>query len=218
VLATLFNPSSYFGIVLFLVLTGCGMPIPEEVAIVLAGVLSAEEKLYWGWALLACLVGAILGDSMMYLIGRQFGATKLTAHPRFAKLLGAEREKRFEDAIERHALKVMLAARFMVGVRGPVYLAAGAIRMPYRKFIMLDLVCASIVVSIVFGLSYLFGQGVLVWIRDAEKTFTIAVVLVSVIAAIYLYWNRKSLVKVVFGEKKPAEAPADPAAEKTGEN
>jgi membrane protein DedA with SNARE-associated domain len=217
VLATLFNPSSYFGIVLFLVLTGCGMPIPEEVAIVLAGVLSAEEKLYWGWALLACLVGAILGDSMMYLIGRQFGATNLAAHPRFAKLLGAEREKRFEDAIERHALKVMLAARFMVGVRGPVYLAAGAIRMPYRKFIMLDLVCASIVVSIVFGLSYLFGQGVLVWIRDAEKTFTIAVVLVSVIAAIYLYWNRKSLVKVVFGEKKTGEARPDSAAEKTGE-
>jgi membrane protein DedA with SNARE-associated domain len=205
VLATLFSPSSYFGIVLFLVLTGCGMPIPEEVAIVLAGVLSAEEKLYWGWALLACLVGALLGDSVMYLIGRQVGATRLSAHPRFAKLVGAEREKRFEEAIERHALKVMLAARFMVGVRGPVYLAAGAIRMPYRKFIMLDLICASIVVSIVFGLSYLFGQGVLVWIRDAEKTFTIAVVLVSVIAAIYLYWNRKSLFKAVFGEKKLGE-------------
>lgn len=217
-LATLFHPSSYLGIVIFLILTGCGMPIPEEVAIVLAGVLSAEEKLYWGWALLACLVGALLGDSVMYLIGRQVGATRLSAHPRFAKLVGAEREKRFEDAIERHALKVMLAARFMVGVRGPVYLAAGAIRMPYRKFILLDLICASIVVSIVFGLSYLFGQGVLVWIRDAEKTFTIAVVFVSIIAGIYLYWNRKSLFKAVFGDKQPDESKPETNEAKPSEN
>jgi membrane protein DedA with SNARE-associated domain len=55
-------------------------------------------------------------------------------------------------------------------------------------------------VSIVFGLSYLFGQGVLVWIRDAEKTFTIAIVLVSIIAAVYLYWNRKSFLKAIFGD------------------
>jgi membrane protein DedA with SNARE-associated domain len=206
VLATLFHPSSYFGIALFLILTGCGMPIPEEVAIVLAGVLSAEEKLRWELALAACLIGALLGDSVMYLIGRQFGATRLSNHPRFAKLLGAEREKRFEDAIERHALKVMLAARFMVGVRGPVYLAAGAIRMPYRKFIMLDLICATIVVSIVFGLSYLFGAGVLTWIRDAEKTFTVAVILVSIIAAIYIYWNRKGIAKAIFGDPPKSDS------------
>ena len=65
---------TYLGLFVVLMLCGLGMPIPEEVAIVLAGVLSAEEKLYWGWALLACLVGALLGDSVMYLIGRQVGA------------------------------------------------------------------------------------------------------------------------------------------------
>jgi membrane protein DedA with SNARE-associated domain len=90
--------------------------------------------------------------------------------------------------------------------------------MTYRKFIMLDLICASIVVSIVFGLSYLFGQGVLVWIRDAEKTFTIAIVLVSVIAGIYLFWNRKSLLKAFFGDMKPDEAKPKPAETKPSES
>jgi membrane protein DedA with SNARE-associated domain len=205
VLALLFHPSSYFGIVVFLILTGCGMPVPEEVAIVLAGVLSAEEKLYWGWALLSCLVGALLGDCVMYGIGRRFGETLLSAHPRLSKLLGAEREKRFEDAIERHAFKVMILARFMVGVRGPVYLAAGVIRMPFRKFILIDLICATLVVSLVFGLSYLFGAGVLNWIRDAEWTLTITIALVSLIAGVYLFWNRKSIAKAIFGEKKSGE-------------
>ena len=34
------------------------MPLPEEVAIVLAGVLSAQGHLHWQFALAACLVGA----------------------------------------------------------------------------------------------------------------------------------------------------------------
>ena len=49
------NPGSYLGIILFLMLTGCGLPIPEEVPIVLAGVLSAEGKLMPEWAFAACL-------------------------------------------------------------------------------------------------------------------------------------------------------------------
>jgi membrane protein DedA with SNARE-associated domain len=68
-IASLFHPSSYLGIVVFLVLTGCGMPVPEEVAIVLAGVLSAQGHLSAGPALVACLVGALLGDAIIYAIG-----------------------------------------------------------------------------------------------------------------------------------------------------
>ena len=53
---------SYLGIVIFLTLTGIGLPIPEEVAIVAAGVASKAGALAWYKALAACLVGALLGD------------------------------------------------------------------------------------------------------------------------------------------------------------
>ena len=45
---------SYLGIVLFLTLTGLGLPVPEEVPIVAAGVASRAEALDWWWALPAC--------------------------------------------------------------------------------------------------------------------------------------------------------------------
>ena len=187
VLASLFHPGSYFGIFVFLVLTGCGLPVPEEVAIVLAGVLSAQGKLLAGPALVACLTGALLGDCLIYAIGRRWGPSLLVAHPRFAKLLRADREKTFEEAVERHALKVLLAARFMVGIRGPVYLAAGAVRMPFRRFVMYDLLSVTIVVGGVFGLSYAYGDSVLQWIRHAELTVTGAVLAAAAVLAIYLY-------------------------------
>ena len=186
-LASLFHPGSYFGIFAFLVLTGCGLPVPEEVGIVLAGVLSSQGHLRPEPALVACLSGALLGDCLIYAIGRRWGPGLLVAHPRFAKLLKADREEKFEEAIERHAFKVLLLARFMVGIRGPVYLAAGAVRMPFRRFVMYDAIGVSIVVGGVFALSYAYGDAVLGWIRHAEMGVTITVLAVVAAVAVYLY-------------------------------
>src|SRR5690349_12116149 len=110
---------SYFGIALFLILTGCGLPIPEEVPILAAGVLSSNGKLEPWLAFASCLGGALIGDCVMYSIGHYFGHNLLKDHKWFAKLLSAEREEKFEFLIRRHGLKVLFVARFMVGVRSP---------------------------------------------------------------------------------------------------
>ncbi len=179
----------YFGIILFLVLTGCGLPIPEEVPIVLAGVLSSQGKLEPELAFAACLFGALLGDSVMYAIGYHFGHGLLAEHPKLGKFVGAEREEYFEQSIHRHGFKVMLLARFMVGVRGPVYLAAGVVRMPFRKFLLWDLVCATLVVGTFFGLSFAYGRQITELLRDAEKTLTLVVCAAGLFAT--LWWMRR---------------------------
>ncbi|MEX0641051.1 MAG: DedA family protein [Pirellulales bacterium] len=205
-IASLFHPSSYLGIVVFLVLTGCGLPLPEEVAIILAGVLSAQGHLHPGLAFAACLVGALLGDSIIYAIGHRWGHNLLSYHPRLAKLLGAEREKRFEEAIDQHALKVMLLSRFLVGVRAPVYLATGVIRLPFRRFLSYDLICATLVVGLFFGVSYLFGDNVARWVHDAEWTVTLVVVLVVLVVGLILYRRHRDVIyRVIFESKTPQD-------------
>ena len=179
----------YLGIILFLVLTGCGLPIPEEVPIILAGVLSSQGRMEPELAFAACLFGALLGDTVMYFIGYHFGHGLLAEHPKLGKFVGADREEEFEHAILRHGFKVMLLARFMVGVRGPVYLAAGTVRMPYRKFILWDLFCATVVVGMFFGLSYFYGEHITELIRDAEVTFTLIIFLI--VLSIVLWWMRR---------------------------
>ena len=180
----------YLGIILFLVLTGCGMPIPEEVAIIFAGVVSAQGHLRPELAVAACLIGALLGDSIMYAVGYRYGHRLMSEHPKLGKFVGAEREEYFERAIQRHGFKVMLLSRFMVGVRGPVYLAAGVIRMPYRRFILWDFICASLVVGTFFTLSYLYGRKIGEFIRDAEVTFTLIIGLIALIIGLG-WWRRR---------------------------
>jgi membrane protein DedA with SNARE-associated domain len=181
---------SYLGIIVVLVLTGTGLPIPEEVPIIAAGVASSVGTLHPWWAFLACLVGALLGDAVLYAIGYHFGRSLITRHPRFAHLLHADHEAKIEQMIRRHGLKVFFLARFMVGIRGPVYLTAGILRMSFRRFVLIDAFCATAVVGSFFGLSYAYGEQVAGWIRESEIGLTVLVAVAAVAVACVLLWRR----------------------------
>src|SRR3954453_22538704 len=205
-LASLLHPSSYLGFFLFIAATGCGMPIPEEAAIVVAGVLSSQNppQLDWRIAFAVCLAGAVVGDSFMYAIGYRWGHGIFTSHPRMAKLFASENEQQFQKAVEAHALKVMLLARFLVGIRAPVYVMTGVVRLPFRRFIVYDVISASLVVGVVFGLSYLFGEQVAGWVKHAETRATIVVVLIVIaVLSILYYRNRERVMEFVFGRETP---------------
>jgi membrane protein DedA with SNARE-associated domain len=182
---------SYLSIFFVLVLTGSGLPIPEELPIILAGVLSsgADPKLNCWLAFICCILGAIVGDCVMYFIGYHFGRPVLREHPWFARFVTPEREIQIEQKFREHGLKVFFIARFMVGIRSPVYLTAGILRVSFRRFLMIDLLCATVVVGTFFWLAYLFGETIAKWVKRAEFGFTIAVVLAIAVVATY-FWRR----------------------------
>lgn len=183
--------ASYLGFVAFLAMCGVGLPIPEEAPLVLAGVLSSHGDLNPPLAFIACLVGALLGDSVMYGIGRRCGHEFLTQHPMMARFVDVDKEEHFEHVVRRHGFKVLLLTRFLVGVRGPVYFAAGAARVPYLRFLAWDLVAASLVVGVVFSLAYFFGDRIAEWVSKAELVVTIVVVATVAVAG-YLFYRRRT--------------------------
>lgn len=215
------HPGSYFGFFAVIALTGCGLPLPEEAFVIFAGILAAQGNLHPSWAFAACVLGALVGDSAMYGIGYRFGHSLLLSHPKIGKLLGADHEQMFEKAIQRHGFKVLLLSRFMVGVRAPVYLAAGVVRMPYRRFLMWDLVCATSVVAAFFSLAYYFGDAIAHSLRRAEVAVTVAVLcVIGVIAFIALKrYRRRLLVKVIeSAEALPPDKTAARDSQREGTN
>lgn len=193
----LLEGGSYFGIVLFLALTGIGLPVPEEVPIVAAGVASRAGALHWYYALPACLLGAVLGDSLMYAVGRFFGAKILRDHPWWSGVLTPEREKTIEDLIQRHGIKAFFVARFLVGLRSPFYLTAGMLKVKYRWFLIADLLCASVVIGGFFGLSYYFGESISGLIRSAERGLTLAAISLAFLAVVAFFWFRKRRMQML---------------------
>jgi membrane protein DedA with SNARE-associated domain len=182
---------SYLGIILVLVLTGSGLPVPEEVPIVAAGIASSVGTLNPSWAFLSCLVGALAGDAVLYAIGYHFGRSLVTRHPRFAHLLHADREARIEQMIRKHEMKVFFLSRFMVGVRAPVFLAAGVLRIPFHRFVLMDAVCATTVVGTFFGLSYAYGDRLTGLLRQSEIALTVLVAIAACAALGFYLWRRR---------------------------
>lgn len=204
---TLLAPSSYLAITIVLILTGSGLPIPEEVPIVAAGILSANGTLDPLAAFLCCLIGAIVGDCLMYFIGYHFGRGVLREHRWWARFVTPEREAQIEQEFRRHGLKVFLVARFLVGLRSPVYLTAGILRVSFKRFFLIDLFCATAVVGTFYGLTFFFGKDIAKWIGRGEVLLTISVVIALVCIAIYL-WRRYRHRLIDTAETPARETPA----------
>ncbi len=200
---------AYVGIAVFLMLTGAGLPVPEEVFIIAAGVASSHYEELNPWlAMSACLFGALAGDCIMYWIGYHFGRSVLREHAWWARFVKPEREAQVERMINKHGLKVFFLARFLVGLRSPVYLSAGILRVPFRRFVMIDLFCATVVIGLFFSLSYRYGTAITGWIRGAEVGLWVIVVLVLIAVGVYYYyWRRRGRKQAQLGPK-PGESPS----------
>jgi len=210
----LLTHGSYLALVIVLILTGSGLPIPEEVPIIAAGVLAAQGTLDPWLALGWCIFGAIVGDCIMYWIGYHFGRGVLCEHPWWARFVTPHREAQIEVMFRRHGLKVFLVARFLVGLRSPVYLTAGILRVSFKRFLLIDLVCATAVVGTFFGLTYWFGQYIVQWVRTGEVLLTVAVVIALAVVGIWLWQRyRRKAARAIF--RPPQDRPPD-SAEDTG--
>jgi membrane protein DedA with SNARE-associated domain len=134
---------------------GLGVPIPEEIPILAAGVLAAEGVARWWIALPVALLGVLSGDVVLYWIGRHWGEHILDW--RIVRwVLSREREERFKAAYHRHGVKIVFVARHIAGVRAAAFLTAGIVRLPFGRFIAVDGGAALIGVPASFGIAFLF--------------------------------------------------------------
>lgn len=200
------GPGPYLIIVIYMVSTGLGLPWPEELAIVTVGVLASQEQLDPMLGLVSLLVGGLLGDILMYWVGYHFGMRVIREHPRIAKHLTPEREAAIEKKLMAHGIKVLFVSRFLIGIRGSVYITAGILKYPFRRFLIIDFFCATTVITLFYSLSYYFGDSILPLIQQGEITVTIILALVvAIILAIWWRKRRKHKKRVEEGIDPPDE-------------
>jgi membrane protein DedA with SNARE-associated domain len=97
---------TYLGIFAVLLLGSLGVPIPEEMPIIAAAVLTHAGLARWWLALPVCLLGVLSGDVVLYWVGRQWGEHVLNW--RVVRLvLTPKREQWLQAAYRRHALKTI---------------------------------------------------------------------------------------------------------------
>ena len=138
-------------------LGGLGLPVPEEAPIILAAVLSKNERMWWPLALASCFVGVLLGDFVVYFLGYFYGERVLSLRLT-RKFLTRPREAQIKGYFHRHGFKILILGRFAVGFRTAAYLTAGILKLPALKLFLTDLFAASLSTLLMFGLGYFFAR------------------------------------------------------------
>ncbi|MGW1840334.1 DedA family protein [Streptomyces sp. NPDC002067] len=115
-----------------------GIPLPGEIVLVSAAILSATQDHIDPFVLGACAsAGAIIGDSIGYLIGRKGGQPLLDwAGRKFPKHFGPDHVAMAEEKFDKWGMWAVFIGRFIALLRifaGPL---SGVLKMPYWKFLI----------------------------------------------------------------------------------
>ena len=148
---------TYLGLFVILMLCGLGLPMPEDVALLVGGFPAHKGVTRYPITLIVALLGVIAGDNSLYFIGRGVGSNLLSYFG--LKRAGAENQlDRMHAFMHRHGHLAIFYARFFPGFRALVYLSAGSFRVPPSRFFFYDLAGAAISVPVVVTLGYVFGE------------------------------------------------------------
>jgi membrane protein DedA with SNARE-associated domain len=128
----------YIAVGLVIGVESLGIPLPGEIMLVSASLLASRHELDISpvWIAVSASTGAIIGDTIGYFIGRRLGKPLFTKlGRRFPKHFSPAHVAFAERIFVRWGVYAVFFGRFIALLRifaGPL---AGALKMPYYKFL-----------------------------------------------------------------------------------
>jgi membrane protein DedA with SNARE-associated domain len=129
----------YLAVGLVVGVESLGVPLPGEIVLVSAALLSSRHELGVSplWIAVAATTGAVVGDSIGYAIGHRYGMGLFARlGRRFPRHFGPSHVAAAERLFARWGVLAVFFGRFVALLRifaGPL---AGALRMHYRRFLV----------------------------------------------------------------------------------
>ena len=114
-----------------------GLFVPGETAMIFGGVLVSRGHAELGWMIIAASVGAVIGDSISYELGRRFGQ-RLGA-TRLGRRVGEPNWSRAREYVGRRGGRAVFFGRFLGVLRALVPAVAGWAGMRYGSFLTFNI-------------------------------------------------------------------------------
>ena len=143
---------SYLAILIIFAIAGTGVPIPEDIILLVAGYLASPSAgvLSLSWTIPVCILGIILADNIGYRVGK-YGRWYVK------KIIPKKMIKPLKHYFKYHGAKTIFISRFLTGIRPVFPIMAGMTKMPWKKFLIYDALGGMVSVPIVVLIGYFFG-------------------------------------------------------------
>jgi membrane protein DedA with SNARE-associated domain len=135
----------------------------EDVATAGAGLLLATGGISWPLAFTFCFLGIWLGDAGLYALAR-YGGRAWFEGSSWKK--HSPQVARSEQWFATKGTIILIFSRMLPGTRLPTYLAAGFLRVPLPRFLIVTGTAAFVWTAAILWLAQTFGQKMLGWLND----------------------------------------------------
>lgn len=183
-----------YGILFVIIFVETGVVImpflPGDSLLFAAGMLAAQGTGLNVWIVIGLLlVAAISGDSLNYLIGKEFGNRALKVKIFGRNFVKQEHIDKTHQFYEKYGSKTIVIARFVPFVRTLAPFVAGVGRMNYGTFITYNVIGALIWVVGITLVGYFLGNIPLV--KDNFSKVVLLIILISVLPILYEFVKEK---------------------------
>jgi membrane protein DedA with SNARE-associated domain len=162
-----------------------GIPAPEDLTLIAAGVLCSLDQVNTLIMGLTCYFGLILGDLVIYRIGWMTGPT-LFRKKWFRRHISTKRLEVMRTNLHKRTMLTILVARHLFYIRTATFLMCGAVRISFVRFVVMDAIAALITAPLMMGIGFIFAHNyetIVRWVRDLK----FVLVGLGILTALFLY-------------------------------
>jgi membrane protein DedA with SNARE-associated domain len=179
---------AYAVILGILLVCGLGVPIPEDITLISAGILAALKSISLTGAMIVGFVGVLLGDCILFFLGRRYGY-RVFQLPVFRKIFTEKRIQLARQKVLVNSKFICFTARFLPGLRAPIYLTAGVMGVNPVVFLLLDGFAALISVPVWVYFGWYFGNNLDYALHLALKAQKFILVGLVLLIGGYIAWK-----------------------------
>ncbi len=168
---------------------GLDLIVPGETGMALAGLVAQRNGSNLVVMVAVGIVGAILGDTVGYVLGRRWGRSWLLDHERVRRRLGPKLE-RSEEFFDRHGGRAVFLGRWVGGLRAVMAFTAGMSEMRFGRFLAWNTAASIAWVTTLIVLGYTVGNAFVSALKSYGSWITWGLAAVIVIGFAVQWWRK----------------------------
>ena len=203
--------SVFWAITISLFVGALGFPIPENPILMGGGYALFQQISPPVASLVIWYLAIVSGDTILFAIAYWF-FNRPTLSAFLKRTVGAKRLEQYQKVFASRGGWTLFLARFTFGLRAVAYIAAGAARYSWRRFLVVDSISVAVQVILFVGIGYFAGERV----QWTDETGERILILIGVFAFISLVatWMSAFITRKISNRNHVSEAL--PASQKPG--
>lgn len=190
-LASLSLIKSYLLIFGVLLISGLGVPLPEDISLITAGILVSLNKMSFLGACIVGFFGVMAGDCILFFLGYYMG-DRVFQWPGFKKIFTPKRIQKASKKVHNNSKLICFTARFLPGIRSAIFLTAGTLKVKPSTFLFLDGGAALFSVPIWVYVGFWFGDNIEAILKFSSTANIYFLIALFGALAIYLFIKKRS--------------------------